>query len=64
MPKMVVYAGQGYEVTTRVKGGVTVKASKVAQVGDRLAVPQYGVVIARVPNDGSTRQQRRAAARG
>ena len=55
MPKMIVYAGQGYK---------TKDGEAKAKVGERLAVPRYGIVIARVPNDGSTRQQRRAEKRG
>lgn len=40
------------------------KVSHVVRAGERLTFPGVGVLVARVPNDGSTRQQRRAAARG
>jgi hypothetical protein len=40
------------------------KLSHVVVAGERLAFPGVGVLVARVANDGSTRQQRRAAARG
>jgi hypothetical protein len=40
------------------------KLSHVVVAGERLEFPGVGVLVARVANDGSTRQQRRAKERG
>ncbi len=58
-PTIKVQSGDTY--TRKLPGGATV--SHVVVAGERLQFPGVGVLVARVANDGSTRQQRRAAAR-
>jgi hypothetical protein len=55
-PTLKPVAGDTYTSPTGEKHDVV--------AGERLAFPGVGVLVARVANDGSTRQQRRAKERG
>lgn len=64
-PTIKVQSGDTY--TRDVTGKDVPRGTKVSHevvAGERLQFPGVGVLVARVKNDGSTRQQRRAAERG
>lgn len=63
-PTVKPVAGDTY--TRDVTGKDVPQGTKISHevvAGERLEFPGVGVLVARVKNDGTTRQQRRAAAR-
>ena len=64
-PTIKVKAGDTYtrDIPRSSKLPQGAKVSHEVVAGERLVFPGVGVLVARVPNDGSTRQQRRAVER-